>query len=216
MMEEKKNEKVGIIKRIILHYKKYAIMAGLLAIALVVIAISVAFCTGRQDEEEEIVLEETPIQIEAVRPKGEIVVCSSIIEDYASVKKTEKTLGLIETQHHCVQILKMKCSYKIDLEKVEYELEDSAKIIWVKLPELEYNASLQDSPFISDDEEYWKDALPSTNKLKAKVAKQIEKRFCTSTNKQKGERYAEEAISKMLSGFGYEVKFVRTLEKKDE
>lgn len=216
MMEEKKNEKVGIIKRIILHYKKYAIMAGLLAIALVVIAISVAFCTGRQDEEEEIVLEETPIQIEAVRPKGEIVVCSSIIEDYASVKKTEKTLGLIETQHHCVQILKMKCSYKIDLEKVEYELEDSAKIIWVKLPELEYNASLQDSPFISDDEEYWKDALPSTNKLKAKVAKQIEKRFCTPTNKQKGERYAEEAISKMLSGFGYEVKFVRTLEKKDE
>lgn len=216
MMEEKKNEKVGIIKRIILHYKKYAIMAGLLAIALVVIAISVAFCTGRQDEEEEIVLEETPIQIEAVRPKGEIVVCSSIIEDYASVKKTEKTLGLIETQHHCVQILKMKCSYKIDLEKVEYELEDSAKIIWVKLPELEYNASLQDSPFISDDEEYWKDALPSTNKLKAKVAKQIEKRFCTPTNKQKGERYAEEAISKMLSGFGYEVKFVRALEKKDE
>lgn len=216
MMEEKKNEKVGIIKRIILHYKKYAIMAGLLAIALVVIAISVAFCTGRQDEEEEIVLEETPIQIEAVRPKGEIVVCSSIIEDYASVKKTEKTLGLIETQHHCVQILKMKCSYKIDLEKVEYELEDSAKIIWVKLPELEYNASLQDSPFISDDEEYWKDALPSTNKLKAKVAKQIEKRFCTPTNKQKGERYAEEAISKMMSGFGYEVKFVRTLEKKDE
>lgn len=216
MMEEKKNEKVGIIKRIILHYKKYAIMAGLLAIALVVIAISVAFCTGRQDEEEDIVLEETPIQIEAVRPKGEIVVCSSIIEDYASVKKTEKTLGLIETQHHCVQILKMKCSYKIDLEKVEYELEDSAKIIWVKLPELEYNASLQDSPFISDDEEYWKDALPSTNKLKAKVAKQIEKRFCTPTNKQKGERYAEEAISKMLSGFGYEVKFVRTLEKKDE
>lgn len=215
-MEEKKNEKVGIIKRIILHYKKYAIMAGLLAIALIVIAISVAFCTGRQDEEEEIVLEETPIQIEAVRPKGEIVVCSSIIEDYASVKKTEKTLGLIETQHHCVQILKMKCSYKIDLEKVEYELEDSAKIIWVKLPELEYNASLQDSPFISDDEEYWKDALPSTNKLKAKVAKQIEKRFCTPTNKQKGERYAEEAISKMLSGFGYEVKFVRTLEKKDE
>lgn len=216
MMDEKKNEKVGIIKKIILHYKKYAIAAALLAIALIVIALSVAHCTEKEDEDVGIVLEETPIQIEAVRPKGEIVVCSSIIEDYASVKKTERTLGLIETQHHCIQILKMKCSYKIDLDKVEYQTDDSTKTIWVKMPELEYNASLQDSPFISDDEEYWKDALPSTNKLKAKVAKQIEKRFCTPTNKQKGERYAEEAIYKMLTGFGYDVQFVRTLEKKKE
>lgn len=164
----------------------------------------------------EITIEDTAIEIAEVMPKGEIVVCSAIIEDYTTQKKTERTFGILKKEHTCVQILKMKCSFKIDLDKVEYTTNDTSNVVWVKLPELEYVDNLQASPFMSDDEVYWKENMPSTNKMKSKVRSQIKKRFDTPSNRRKGERFAEDAISNMLEKMGYEAEFVRTIERNVE
>lgn len=188
------------------------IVAGAVCLIAIIIAV-IVFFANRDNGKSEIVLEDTPIDIQSVIPKGEIMVCSALIEDYAVEKKKERHLAFIVEEHTCIQILKMKCSFKIDLDKVQYAKEDTSNVVWVKLPPLEYQGSVQDSPFMSDDEEFWKEELPSTDKLKKRVEGQIKKRFDTAENRRKGERYAEDAISEVLTKLGYEVEFVRTIDR---
>lgn len=163
-------------------------------------------------EEEVITLEDTPISIEAVRPKGELYVCSSVIEDYVTLQRTEHRFGIFPIDHSCVQILRQKVSYLIDLDKVEYTFDpnDDHKVL-VKLPPLEYMATTQSSPFMSDNETYWHNNMPSTNGLKQQVEKKIRNRFDTSTNQKKAEIYAESAISNILKQMGYEAMFINSV-----
>lgn len=193
--------------------KRLIIICGTLIISVILIVILIF---KGEDRATTIEIEDTPIEIADIMPKGEIVVSSALIEDFATMKKTQRHMALIPEEHTCVQILKMKCSFKVDLDKVEYTKEDSSNVVWVKLPELEYVDNLQDSPFMSDDEEFWKKELPSTDKLKEKVRDQIRKRFDTPSNRRKSERFAEDAVSEILEKMGYEVEFVRKIEKKNE
>ena len=81
----------------------------------------------------------------------------------------------------------------------------------VRMPELEYQASTQFSQFISDDETYWKEALPTTTPLKKKVEQQIRTQFDTPTNRQKAILFAKEAVTHMLTQIGYQPDFVDTI-----
>lgn len=186
----------------------------LYVIALAAILVGVIWvldkCSDDDGAKKEIVIEDTPITIEDVRPVGELYVCSSIIEDYEVMHKTEKTLGIISTEHTCAQMMRMKCSYVINLDKIKYKEIDGKKLL-VKLPKLEYMATVIDTPFMSDDEAYWAKALPSTNNMKKKVERKIKRQFETEENKNKGERYAEDAVRNLLENLGFEVEFVSTL-----
>jgi len=188
----------------------YIGIAAAVALALIIL---VKCLSAKDAEHREIVLQDTPIEIEEVRMKGEIYVCSAIMEDFVSVHKTEKHLGVIPERHSCVQIIRQKCSYKIDLDKVTYQC-DSNKVVYVHIPQPEYTASTQNTPFMSDDEEYWIDAMPNTNALKQKVERKIRKRFDTAENRRKAIRYAEDAISDMLEKLGYQAEFISTIEQK--
>lgn len=215
-MKEKTRNRLRLIGSFLSLHKRWILTVTSLCLVFVAgIVVTLAVASGKE-EVKEIEIEPTPIEIENIRPRGEIVVCSSVLEDYASMKKTDTAMGLFKTEHVCAQLLTQKCCYKIDLDKVEYSKEDSTNIVWVKLPEPEYNAYTQNSDFISDDEEFWIEALPSTNNLKRKVSKQIEQRFCTPTNKRKAERYAEDVVSKVMKNLGYEVEFVRTIETRKD
>lgn len=185
----------------------------LLALFVLFILSSIEQCSSSREEHREIILEETPIEIENVRPKGELYVCSSIVEDYTTYQKTEKHLGILPENHSCVQILRQKCSYMIDLDKIVYE-KDTLKRVYVKLPDLEYVATTQNSPFMSDDEGYWIKELPNTNGLKKKVAEQIKKRFDTEDNREKGKIYAKNAVAGLLAKLGYEAVFIDKLNSK--
>ena len=154
--------------------------------------------------------------IEEVRLRGEIYVCSAMIEDYTTKHETEENLLWANEEHSCVQTMRQRCSYKVNLDKVEYLANDSTKTVLVKLPTVEYVASTQSTSFLSDDGEYWAEHLPNTNAMKRKVEEQIKRRFDTPNNRRKAERYAEDAISEVLGKLGYEVEFVKTLEKKKE
>lgn len=161
---------------------------------------------------KEIALEKSPISIESVRPKGELYLSSAIVEDYVTLRRTEKHLGVIPEEHSCVQILKQKVSFKIDLDKIIYK-PDTLNVIIVTLPDPEYVASTQNTPFMSDDESFWEKELPSTNGLKQKVEEKIRKRYDTAQNRKRANKYAEEVVSAMLMQMGYEVRFTPKIEQ---
>lgn len=192
-------------------------LAGILiGLALSIIMITLTRHCTEEDEEMQIPVEETIASIEDVRLRGELYVCSAMMEDYTLQQATERNLLWADEVHSCVQTMTQKCSYKIDLDKVEYLADDSAKTVYVKLPAIEYVAMTQSSSFLSDDSNYWSEHLPNTNALKRKVEAQIKRRFDTSGNRRKAERYAEDAISGMLGKLGYETEFVRILKRKAE
>ena len=182
------------------------VVCGLLALIVVWV---VNLMSG---EKEELVLEDTMSIIEEVMPRGEIYVCSSLIEDYAVRREKEKTLLLTEKEHVCVQTMVQKCSYVVDLDKVEYEVVDSTRMVRVKMPKPQYVASTQGTSFMSDDSNYWAKRMPSANGMKREVEAKIRRSFDTAENRRKAERYAEDAVSEVLRQLGFEVEFVRTLE----
>ena len=159
----------------------------------------------------EIVLEDTPVSIEATRPRGELYVCTAVVEDYVALRRTHSIAGLFPQQHSCVQMVKQKVGFKIDLDKITYQI-DTLNILIVTLPPVEYVASTQDSPFLSDDESYWATQLESTNKLKYRAEQKIRHRFNSEENRRKATRYAEEAIGHLLQQLGYEPRFTPHLE----
>lgn len=158
-------------------------------------------------------MEETMASIEEVRPRGDIYVCSAMIEDYTTKRATEKNFILPDEEHSCVQTMRQKCSYKIDLDKVEYSMDEERGVVYVTLPDLEYVASTQSSSFLSDDSEYWVKHLPNTNTMKRTVEELIKQRFDTPGNRRKAERYAEDAISNVMERIGYQTEFVRKIER---
>jgi len=196
--------------------RKYRGTIGVVCVAT--LSIIATFITKRcvEHRDETLPMEETMASIEEVRLRGEIYVCSAMIEDYTMQRATEENFFWTNDEHSCVQTMTQKCSYKIDLDKVEYLPSDSNKIVLVKLPPVEYVASTQSSSFMSDDSNYWAEHLPNTNAMKRKVEEQIKRRFDTPSNRRKAERYAEDAISEVMRKLGYETEFVRNLEKRKE
>lgn len=183
------------------------ILLSILAVIILLIVI-LSKCTSSTDSE--ISIENTPNAILAIMPKNDLYVATAVIEDFTTLQQTEYHLGLFPEDHSCVQILRQKVSYKINLSEIEYTQIDK-HIIQVRMPALEYVASTQASSFISDDEAYWKESLPSTNELRHKVEQQIRTRFDTPENRQKAILYAKEAVTHILSQIGYQPDFVDTI-----
>lgn len=157
-------------------------------------------------------VQESIATIQEIKLKGEIYVCSAIVEDYVIERQKEKRILLSDKDHSCVQTLTQKCSYKINLSDVAYLANDSIKVVYVHMPKIEYVASTQSASFISDDSQWWAKHMPNTNTMKRKVEKQIQLRFDTPNNRRKAERYAEDAVSGMLAKLGYQTEFFNSLQ----
>lgn len=192
----------------------WIVVACIAVVVGIVCTVLIKRCVHRGAED--IPMEETMASIEEIRPRGEIYVCSAMMEDFTLQRATERNFIMPDEEHSCVQTMTQKCSYVIDLDKVEYEAVDSIKTIYVKLPDVEYVATTQSTSFLSDDGNYWAEHLPNTNAMKRKVEGQIKRRFDTPSNRRKAERFAEDAISEVLRKLGYETEFVRSLEKRKE
>ena len=170
------------------------ILLGILAIIVLAIVL-LSKCMRTNDDT--ISIEATPNEIRQIMPQNELYVATALIEDFTTLQQTEFHFGIIPEEHSCVQILQQKVSYKLDLSKVEYTPKEK-HIMEVRMPELAYTASTQASQFISDDESYWIEALPSTNELRHKVEQQIRTQFDTPENRQKALLFAQEAITHIL------------------
>ena len=195
-----------------MRYKGWIVVACI-AVVMVGIVCGVLIKRCAPKDAEVLPMEETMASIEEVRPRGDIYVCSAMIEDYTTKRATEKNFILPDEEHSCVQTMRQKCGYKIDLDKVEYSMDEERGVVYVTLPDLEYVASTQSSSFLSDDSEYWVKHLPNTNTMKRTVEELIKQRFDTPGNRRKAERYAEDAISNVMERIGYQTEFVRKIER---
>lgn len=209
-------------------------IAGGIVVCAAIVVLAVRGC-GK--EAEELPLEPTAVSIMKVMPKDEMYVASAVYEDFTTLQKTEYHLGIFPEKHSCVQTLRQKVGFKVDMSKVKYEvyegagkagrageplaighrpLADSGKpgeagnstTVLVTMPEPEYTASTVGSAFFSDDEGYWREALPSNNGMKREVERKIRKQFDTRENRRKAILYAEEAIGQILAQLGYQAEFV--------
>ncbi len=180
--------------------------------AVVCVVAGVAIVKCYSDQDDGIQIQESMVTINEIKLKGEIYVCSALIEDYAVKRKTEKRMILSDKEHSCIQTLTQKCSYKIDLSEVGYLVNDSIGVIYVRMPDVQYVATTQKASFISDDSQYWAENMPNTNAMKKKVEEQIRQRFDTPNNRRKAQRYAEDAIIGMISKLGYQTEFFNTIE----
>jgi hypothetical protein len=183
------------------------ILLGILAIIVLAIVL-LSKCMHTNDNT--ISIEPTPNEIRQIMPQNELYVATALIEDYTTLQQTEYHFGVFPEEHSCVQILRQKVSYKLDLSKVEYTPREN-HIMEVRMPELAYTASTQASQFISDNESYWSEALPSTNELRHKVEQQIRTQFDTPENRQKAILFAQEAITHILTQLGYQPEFINTI-----
>jgi len=216
-MKERLWENVLKVVAVVMAFRGIIKKVFMVLVALAVVIIAVLLLINHLKEElVEVEMEDSIASIEEVRPKGEIYVCSAVIEDYTIKRATESHLFWGDEEHSCVQTMTQKCSYVIDLDKVEYQVVDSMKIVRVKLPPVQYIATTQSASFLSDDSNFWATHIPNTNVLKSKVEEQIKQRFDTLNNRRKAERYAEDAVSAVMEKLGYEVEFVRGLERKRE
>lgn len=188
---------------------------GLAVVVVLALTVKIALSCAQQ-REDELKIAETLNTLEAVRPRGEIYVCTAWMEDCVVERANETTWLILKKEHSCVQTLTQKCSYVLNLDQVVYEPSADSKTVTVKLPQVEYVASTQSSSFMSDDANFWATQKISTNDMKRKVEQQIRERFDTGENRRKAMRYAEDALSAMLTQLGFEAEFVSPLERKQE
>lgn len=209
------NKLSGTAKNIFLPSRVLFYIIGIAVIVIATVFVTRKCMSDEKKTDEGLVIEDTPILIEDIRPKGELYVYNMVVEDYTTEQRTSMFLGIIPKKHTCVQMLKQSISYKIDLDKVKYTV-DSANVVFVELPEVEYVASTQDSPFISDDEEYWKEAMPNTNAMKSRVERQIKRKYDTLATRELAKKNAQIKMTILLRKLGVEPRFTGSITRKDE
>ncbi len=152
-------------------------------------------------------LEATLTRIEEVRPRGELYLLSAIMEDFDT-----EVLEAGFISHYAVQVVKARCSYVLDLEKVNYNviLRDNAPVIKVTLPAPKVYCSTQNSPFYSDDEAFW--AKQRSDKagdtIKQFVENKIKRSFDSPENRRAANAYGKKIIGKTLELLGIIAEFV--------
>ena len=78
------------------------VLAGVAA-AIILATLAVTFIQRcGKDEQKELPMERTMASIEEVRPRGEIYVCTALIEDYTTLQKVEHNLFWTNEEHSCV------------------------------------------------------------------------------------------------------------------
>lgn len=192
---------------------------SVVVVLITVVAIVYLLFTMR-DDDRGLVLEDTPISIEAVRPTGELYVLTCYTEEYVMKDSLNEPLGklktgyqlidgvvntassILDTHHRCIQMEKAQVSFYINLDSVVYNVDNEHGIVYVTLPKVEFELSPQGSPFLSDDRRFWKDY--DTNILKREAKKKIEDRFDTPENRLKALLYATNAIGQFVRMCGME------------
>lgn len=187
-------------------------------IALIIIFLGYVFWNSFIREKDKTVkLEDTPVQIESVMPKGEMYLYSFIAEDYAQRKKTEYVMGFMPKEHTCVQKLCQKVSFIINMDSVKYTWADDSlrKKVIVDLPPIEYVASTQSSEFLSDDEDFW--YAYNTDDMKKEVVKRIREKYDIDYYRKKAKANAVNAITMLLAQMGLQADFqASTITNKEE
>ena len=182
--------------------KKSTLIIIIIAILAALTTLAVWLLWPKQGNDNE----NTPIQILTILPRQDLYVATAIVEDYTTRKATGTRFFILETEHTCIQMLRQKVSYRINLSDVVIT-KQGGDTINVSLPDLEYTASTLSTRFYSDDEAFWHGHMPNTNQLKQEVAERLKQRFDTPENRNRAVASAQRSIGQMLRQMGYEPVF---------
>lgn len=207
------------------------------ALAIIVfvstIIASAVLMFGNSRKDSVIVLEDTPISIEDIKPTGELYVLTCYTEEYVIKDTIRKPIGQVNTglnfldnavntasswldsKHKCIQMEKAQVSFFLNLDSIYYDVNEKEGIVYITLPKIEFKLSPQGSPFLSDDKSFWKEY--DTNILKQEAKRKIESRFDTPENRSKAMLYATTVLGQFVKQCGLEPRFTNQyLERKQE
>lgn len=102
-------------------------------------------------EAEELQVKDTPVVIESIKPIGQLYALSAVTEDFA-IDNVEKVGFFSKSYYKAVQTLRMKVSYVLNLDSVEYVRREGSDTVVVRLPRLRYTQTSQGGNFLCEVE----------------------------------------------------------------
>lgn len=171
-------------------------LACLLAIVYFVLR-----CIDAKDQED-IAVQPTPIEIQEVRPIGELYAYTAITEDF-TIDNVEKVGFFTRSYYKAVQMLRMQVSFVMDLDSVDYIRQEQSDTVIVRLPQLRFVQASQGSRFLCEVE------VPDYNATRAiqTVERKIKSHFDTPANRQKAMTHVRDVLSAFVQQFGLVPKF---------
>jgi hypothetical protein len=155
------------------------------------------------NEAEELEVKDTPVVIESIKPIGQLYAYSAITEDFA-IDNVEKVGFFSKKYYKAVQTLRMKVSYVLNLDSVEYVRKENSDTVVVKLPELRYTQSSQGGNFLCEVEMANYDAAKAISIVEQKVRS----KYDSPENRKKAMTNVRNVLSAFVNQCGLTPVFV--------
>lgn len=155
------------------------------------------------NEAEELEVKDTPVVIESIKPIGQLYAYSAITEDFA-IDNVEKVGFFSKKYYKAVQTLRMKVSYVLNLDSVEYVRKENSDTVVVKLPELRYTQSSQGGNFLCEVEMANYDAAKAISIVEQKVRS----KYDSPENRKKAMTNVHNVLSAFVNQCGLTPVFV--------
>jgi len=147
-------------------------------------------CIDAGSQDDDIVIKETPVVIESIKPIGELYAYTAITEDFA-IDNVEKIGFFSRNYYKAVQTLRMQVSYIIDLDSVDYLPQQGTDTVLVRLPRPRYVQSGQGGNFLCEIEADDYDAAKAIGIVEQK----IKSKYDTPDNRAKALAHAKEVLT---------------------
>lgn len=151
-------------------------------------------------QDNDLLLSETPINILDIKPIGKLYLYTTEVEDYKMYFHEENNWIIGNKEIPCVQILKKRLNWVIDLDSIDYEVDSI--FVHIRMPEVKFEMANIGSEF------YPRGIRHNTNDLKRFINYKIEKKYNNKTYRDKARQRAKEFIALFVKKCGKEPDFV--------
>lgn len=151
-------------------------------------------CIDAAGQEEEIEIQDTPVVIESIKPIGELYAYTAITEDF-SITSIEKVSFFIRRNYKAVQTLRMKVSFVMNLDSVDYVRREGTDTVVVRLPQLRYVQSAQGGRLLCEEE------VPADQFNAASAIRIAEEKIRSNYNTQANRNKAMQHVHEVLTAF---------------
>lgn len=173
-------------------------------LCLLAVVYFVVRCIDAREDDNDIEIEDTPVVIESIKPIGELYAYTAITEDFG-IDNVEKVGFFSKSYYKAVQTLRMRVSFVINLDSVEYVQQEDGDTVLVRIPQPRYVQTAQGGNFICEVESPNFDAARVINVVERK----IRSKYDTPTNRQKAMIHARDVLAAFVTQCGKVPKFER-------
>lgn len=168
-------------------------------LCLLAVVYFVVRCIDAAGQEEDIEIQYTPVVIESIKPIGELYAYTAITEDF-SIDRIEKVGFFSRNYYKAVQTLRMKVSFVMNLDSVDYIRREGTDTVVVRLPQLKYIQSAQGGRLLCEVE-VPPDQFDAASAITI-VENNIRSKHNTQTNRDKAMQNVREVLSAFVQQCG--------------